>query len=297
MKRIAVLPLVVTVVLLGCAGNIQKRYWEAGNSAAFDAERQGDLSRAEQELLGALARAENQLGTEEVSSSLYNLGSFYRRQGRIPEAIQYFKRSLALEEQLSGPASVKTGRRLAELVIAYNMDSDWPNGKALAERLKPMAPLYSGSERATVDAIIAEYSKDDSAYENEIAALAPRAQQGDAEAQHDLAAYYEDGRGVAQDCQKALELYESSAAQGYTYAQYYLGVMYDKGRCVATDLVRARDWYRKAAEMGLDLAQYNYGICLFYGLGGPQDQAEALRWIRQAANQGYPPANGFLKSL
>lgn len=148
------------------------------------------------------------------------------------------------------------------------MDGNWSKGKELADRLKPLTSLYSGSELEFVNKLINEYNKGDELYKKEIAQLVPLAQKGDAEAQYNLAAYYEDGRGVKQDCNRALELYKAAADHELVIAQYYLGVIYDKGRCAKPDPELARQWYKIAAEKGFGIAQYNYGIYLFYGRGG-----------------------------
>jgi TPR repeat protein len=52
---------------------------------------------------------------------------------------------------------------------------------------------------------------------------------------------YENGKGVAPDPQKALELYES-AAVGIPTARYNLAVMFFSGKLVHKDLVLACEW-------------------------------------------------------
>lgn len=297
MKFKNVLNLILVFTLCSCAGGIQKTYWGAGNTVAFDEEQKGNFETAENEYKRALWRAENHLTENEVSDSLYNLGAFYRRQERIPDAIKYLEKSVAIEESLSGPSSEKTGRRLAELSVAYYMDGNWNKGKELADRLKPLTSLYSGSELEFVNKLINEYNKGDELYKKEIAQLVPLAQKGDAEAQYNLAAYYEDGRGVKQDCNRALELYKAAADQELVIAQYYLGVIYDKGRCAEPNQELARQWYKIAAEKGFEIAQYNYGIYLFYGRGGSKDEESGLKWLKRSADQGNPSAISALKDL
>ena len=50
---------------------------------------------------------------------------------------------------------------------------------------------------------------------------------------------YENGRGVAKDEARAVELYQAAADQGLAAAQCYLGFMYENGRGVAKDEARA----------------------------------------------------------
>ncbi len=47
--------------------------------------------------------------------------------------------------------------------------------------------------------------------------------------------------------------------QGYASAQNNLGYMYDQGQGVPQDYEQAIDWYRKAAEQGYAEAQCNLG--------------------------------------
>ena len=58
------------------------------------------------------------------------------------------------------------------------------------------------------------------------------AEQGDAEAQDNLAFMYKNGQGVTQDYAQAVKWYRKAAEQGYAGAQINLGVMYDNGQGV-----------------------------------------------------------------
>jgi hypothetical protein len=58
-----------------------------------------------------------------------------------------------------------------------------------------------------------------------IAQLQKEAQQGDPDAQYNLAYRYENGFGVAKDEAKALELYQKAADQGHSEAQNSLDAM------------------------------------------------------------------------
>jgi TPR repeat protein len=283
--------------LAACSGGIQQAYWSANTSVGFQSEKEGNLDRAEIELRLALNRAKRYLAQEDVSDSLYNLGQFYKRQERMPEAIQFLSDSLQLEETLSGPASERTGRRLAELSIAYLRDQNYNDGRPFAERLRPLLPNFTGQERVIVETVLGEYFKKPEDYAKEIAKLESLANHGDAEAQCQLAAYYEDGRGVTQDHRRARELYLSAAGKGYLPAQYYLGVIYEKGRGVPVDESEARKWYRMAADGGHKIAQYNYAVMLAQGRGGPTDKQATIEWLRKSSAQGYPSAAHALKLL
>lgn len=289
--------LTLALIIAGCGAGVQRAYWSANTSVGLEAEKKGDLERAEIELRLALNRARRYLTPEDVSNSLYNLGQFHGRQQRLDEAIYHLSESLKLEETLSGPDSERTGRRIAELMAAYLLDGKYNEGRPLAQRLHSLASKYTGSERVFVDTLLEEYRKKPEEYAREMQRLRPLVSKGDPAAQYQLAAFYEDGRGVQQDHKKALELYILSANQGYLEAQYYVGVIHDKGRGVSPNDEEARKWYRVAAERGHKIAQYNYAVMLVKGRGGPEDKNAAVEWLRKSSAQGYPPAKHALKIL
>jgi hypothetical protein len=77
--------------------------------------------------------------------------------------------------------------------------------------------------------------------------LLERAQQGDAEAQFDLAKNYETGRiGLPRDFAQAEHWYRAAAAQGEPFAQASLGIMFNFGKGVRQDYVQAYMWYEIA---------------------------------------------------
>ena len=81
------------------------------------------------------------------------------------------------------------------------------------------------------------------------------AEQGDAQAQHDLGFMYDLGRGVPQDYEQAVKWYRHAAQQGDTQAQNNLGVMYENGHGVSQDRVQAYKWYELAVSQ---LSQSKY---------------------------------------
>lgn len=88
-----------------------------------------------------------------------------------------------------------------------------------------------------------------------IRSLETLAQQGDAQAQTQLAIKYEHAEGVPRDYSKALALYCQAARQGTAAAQFNLGWMYANGRGVAKDDVVAAALLRLAAAQGHSPAQ------------------------------------------
>ena len=288
--------LVVVLLLSGCtAVGIQRKFWAANTSVALDEEKKGNIAGAETEYINALARARRNNLTENLSDSLYYLGSFYARQKRTAEAIKYLHESITVEETLSGTNSVKTGRRVAALANVYLMDYNLYEGRPFAERLKAIIPAFTGEERDAAAEIVDVYERKWAASDRELKKWKPLADQGNAEALYVIATMYEDGRGVERNMNKAIELYKTSADKGFIESQYYLGVIYDKGRGVTPDDVKARDLYRIAAEKGSAQAQYNYAVMLIQGRGGSEDKAEAAAWMKKASAQGNKAAQMWLK--
>jgi TPR repeat protein len=116
------------------------------------------------------------------------------------------------------------------------------------------------------------------------------AEQGNAQAQNNLAFAYEQGHGVARDYQLAVCCFRKAAEQNDATAQFNLGVLYEMGRGVTEDLEQAATWYRRASEQGCAAAQYNLGGLLRLGRGVVEDCAQAALWYRKAAQQDHPTA-------
>ena len=120
------------------------------------------------------------------------------------------------------------------------------------------------------------------------------AEQGDVKAQYKVAVYYDEGKGVAQDLEKAEVWYTKAAEQGHASAQYNLGNSYYHGEGVKRDETTAVSWYRKAADQGHAKAQFMMGVCYDKGLGVVNDEVEAVCWYRKAAEQGHAKAQAKL---
>ncbi len=81
------------------------------------------------------------------------------------------------------------------------------------------------------------------------------AEKGNAEAQLKLAQMYQEGKGVAQNLQEAVNWSRKAAEQGLAQAQFFLGQMYATGKGVAKDIKEASKWLQKAADQGLQEAK------------------------------------------
>lgn len=142
----------------------------------------------------------------------------------------------------------------------------------------------SGAQ-ADVEAGMAAVEKED--YATAYSIFLRLANEGNAEAQHNLAMLYRAGRGVKKDLAKSYEWFLAAAKQGIPDAQYYLGYMYDNGEFVEQNPKLAFEWYQKAAKQGNGLAQINLGVFYANGVSVPQDVEQAYLWFHVAAAQGY----------
>ena len=123
---------------------------------------------------------------------------------------------------------------------------------------------------------------------NASAAKQLKENQIDTDALFDMAFKYENGLGIEQNLQKAIELYTEAAEQGHVYAQHFLALCYEYGRGVEANLSKAFEWYFKAAEHGAPGAQHNVAVCYENGDGVVQNFKKAVEWYTKAANQDFP---------
>ena len=152
-----------------------------------------------------------------------------------------------------------------------------------------------------------------------------KARQGDSEAQYNVGAMYQNGRGVTPDRDKAAEWYGKAAKQGNTSAvsrlglmeanqgsfsselqqaeqgnaesQYNVGNMLTKGIGTNMDLGQALVWYEKAAGQGHIKAAYKLGLAHYEGSGVGKNGKQALKWLSIAADDGYAPAQYYLGKI
>jgi len=117
----------------------------------------------------------------------------------------------------------------------------------------------------------------------------PKANQGDADAQFNLALLYYTGVGIPQDRRYAIYWYTKAAEQGHIQAQYFLGKLYNFGDGIEVrqDFKLAVYWLTKAAEQGHIQAQYLLGHMYEYDDEPPQDYKLAFFWYTKAAEQNH----------
>jgi TPR repeat protein len=119
-------------------------------------------------------------------------------------------------------------------------------------------------------------------------AVHKKANEGDAESQFLLGAYFDTGKmGLRVMPDQAAIWYRKSAGQGYAMAQNALGSLYNSDKLGAPDFGQAMQWFRTAADQDLSLAEYNLGYMYYAGRGTRQNHREALRWFGKAASKGF----------
>ena len=112
------------------------------------------------------------------------------------------------------------------------------------------------------------------------------AEQGNVASQYNLGYLYDNGQGVRQDFDKAVEWYQKAAEQGLMEAQYNLALKYENGRGVRQDFTKAFKLYQKAAEQGDSSSQLNLGYMYYTGKGVRQDFGKAKEWSGKACDNG-----------
>ena len=124
--------------------------------------------------------------------------------------------------------------------------------------------------------------------DDEFMELYTHAQEGNPEAQTELAYRLAKGVGTEKNEIEAVNWYRRAAEQNHTPAQFSLGVMYAKGRGVEQDFRSAFKWYLKAAAQGDAGAQAMIAGLYLKGVGTPPDPKAAFDWTLRAAKRGHP---------
>ena len=101
---------------------------------------------------------------------------------------------------------------------------------------------------------------------------------------------------MPKDEAEAVKWYRAAAEQGQAEAQFNLAGCYRNGWGVPKDEAEAVKWYRAVAEQGDVEAQSILGLgYLLNTWGEGVDLAEAEKWLRLAAEQGDEPSQKALK--
>ena len=121
----------------------------------------------------------------------------------------------------------------------------------------------------------------------------PLAEDGNADAQFNLAQAYRLGRGVAVDADRARALFAEAAEQGHLGARTNLGLMlYSEGK-----RAEGLDWLYEAAEQGEPRAMLVYGTALFNGETLERDSVTGYALVSRAAAKDLAAARQTLAEM
>ncbi|XP_014788961.1 protein sel-1 homolog 1 isoform X1 [Octopus bimaculoides] len=115
------------------------------------------------------------------------------------------------------------------------------------------------------------------------------ADKGDMQAQVVLGQlYYQGGRGVEINHERALHYFLMAAESGNALALAFLGKMYSEGSpVVKQNNETAISYFKKAAEKGNAVGQCGLGLMYLRGQGVEKDYINALKYFTLAAEQGW----------
>lgn len=148
-------------LLTACANPLNQATSIRYGEQCADAERNGRYDIAEQACYRALVNVDiGNLGAEQKSIRMYDLGRVKRRLGKFDEAEYLFKESLAIEDKQTNPSNEKIGRRLAELSAVYGQKEQYQAGLPYVERLYSLPQIYEGNEKLSVAIIFWAYSQE-----------------------------------------------------------------------------------------------------------------------------------------
>jgi len=161
-------------------------------------------------------------------------------------------------------------------------------------------PLFVGSLLALVsfDIAAADQLADGKAairrddFASALRLLLPLADQGNADAQFEIGALYNENlQGHARNDTEAFKYYSVAASQGHAHAMFMVSFMYCNGEGVIQNLDECWKWLKLSAETGYSDAQlyvgwaYERGNYSDGGVLGARNYAEAAKWFRLAADQ------------
>lgn len=112
-----------------------------------------------------------------------------------------------------------------------------------------------------------------------------------------LAGLYENGAGVQQNMDIAVEQYILAATSGDVPAQLHLAGLYLNGVGLEKDTKRAAHWLEKAAAQNAPKAQYELGRLYQNGTLKSEDPDKARALLTRASEQGITEANAVLADM
>lgn len=93
----------------------------------------------------------------------------------------------------------------------------------------------------------------------------------------------------------ARAIWEALDEKGNGQAGFNLGILYEDGLGVEQDNQKAIEYYEKAATAGSGKAQYRLGLLYSAGIKTPKNDTKAYKWLTAAAEQGDEDASALLE--
>ena len=215
------------------------------------------------------------------------LGYIYEKgRGVAPDPVRAF----GLYRQ---SAAAGNGDGMQEVARCYRTGTGTARNPAEAERWShqgaahgadapPVAvALRAQPDQADFDAGVQQYKANN--HSGAFQTFMRAANAGNARAQLQVGAQYEQADGVARNDAEAVRWYAQGAANGDPHSMKNLGLMYELGNGTPENWALAVQWYSKAANMGYADAAFALGRCYEFGMGVTQDRALALKWFRLSA--------------
>ncbi|GBC07421.1 hypothetical protein RclHR1_07450009 [Rhizophagus clarus] len=109
-----------------------------------------------------------------------------------------------------------------------------------------------------------------------------------------LTIYYEKGKGIEKNLEKAFYWYQKAAENGNVVAMDNLVICYYNGEGVEKNLEKAFYWCQKAAENGNENSMGNLANCYKNGEGTEKNSEKSFYWYQKAAENGHVKAMDFL---
>ena len=151
--------------------------------------------------------------------------------------------------------------------------------KAIAGDAQAQADLASGLMKLSGSLIQAGEDKD---FEESVMWAEKAVAQGCPDGYWILALAYHHGRGVEQDIDKAIEIYQKGADAGNAPCQHNLGCQYMSGENIEKDRHKGFALIKAAAEQGYGLAMKDLGECYQFAIGTPGNMKTAYEWYEKA---------------
>lgn len=117
-------------------------------------------------------------------------------------------------------------------------------------------------------------------------------------ARYMIGRYYESGKGVQKNPEKAFNIYKD-AANKYQTREFItrVAVCYEKGIGTDKNPEEAFNWWMKLAQDGLNTAMYKIAFFYYKGYGCKPNNAKAIEWCKKSIDQGYSSAKIFMNKL